>query len=281
MQNQFRILPVVAVFALGCVGTDFIEEPVVFTPARIAISPSNAAVEVGKATGFQAVYYESLDNPVANTTFQWFSSNANIADIDANGRASGIQPGQLRITAHARNITSAPALLTVVANANQVARVIVTPERGQVSAGGTLQFIAVAHDINDNVLSGKTVTSAEGVESSPAHLTVSSASRSGTFTKRPGGSYNVSGKALLTQESNGSLRLSFDDAFRSSNGPGLEVFLSASNTVGVNSRNLGRLQRTSGAQSYAVPAGVTLTTYDWVIVHCVPFNVTFGYARLQ
>jgi hypothetical protein len=125
------------------------------------------------------------------------------------------------------------------------------------------------------------IAAADGVESPAAPLTVLGTSRSGTFTKRPGTSYNVSGTATLEQQSNGSLVLRFGSDFSSSSGPGLEVFLSTTNTVGSNSRNLGRLQRTSGAQSYNVPAGVTLTTYSWVIIHCVPFNVTFGYAQLQ
>ncbi|MGH7457397.1 MAG: DM13 domain-containing protein, partial [bacterium] len=73
----------------------------------------------------------------------------------------------------------------------------------------------------------------------------------------------------------------FGSDFSSSSGPGLEVFLSTTNTVGANSRNLGRLQSTSGAQNYNVPSGIAFNTYSWVIIHCVPFNVTFGYAQLR
>lgn len=305
-----KYFPIATLFLAGCVGTDLINEPVTLVPARITITPTSAALEVGKATSFQAVYYDSLGNAATGVAFQWISADPAIASVNANGQVSGRQVGQTRITARARDIASAPAMLTVVANANQVAHVIVTPDSGQINVGGTLQFNAVARILNGDVIRNRTFTwrssdatiatvnssglatglksgnvnimaSVEGVESPPAHLTVLSTSRSGTFTRNPSTSYTVSGTATLEQQPNGSLVLRFGNDFSSSNGPGLEVFLSTTNTVGANSRNLGRLQRTSGAQSYSVPAGVSLTTYNWVIIHCVPFNVTFGYAQLQ
>jgi uncharacterized protein YjdB len=301
---------ITSLFLAGCVGTDLVNEPAVTVPARIAINPTSAAVEVGRTASFQAVYYDSLGNAAAGVAFQWNSTDPAIASVDANGQASGKQAGQTRITASARGIISMQAMLTVVANANQVARVVVTPDSGQITIGGTLQFTAVARNLNGDVLGGKSFTwrstdatiatvngnglatgiragkvniiaAVDGVESPQARLIVLGTSRSGTFTKRPGTSYNVSGTATLEQQPNGSLVLKFGADFSTSSGPGLEVFLSTTNTVGANSRNLGRLQRTSGAQSYDVPAGVTLTTYNWVIIHCVPFNVTFGYAQLQ
>lgn len=310
MSRLKYFLIMIALFLAGCVGTDLVNEPVATVPARIAITPISTAVEVGKTASFQAVYYDSLGNAAAGVAFQWSSADPAIASVDANGLVSGKQVGQTRITASARGIISMQAMLTVVANANQVARVVVTPDSGQIAVGGTLQFTAVARNLNGAEISGKTFTwrstdaaiatvngnglatgisagkvniiaSVDGIESMPARLTVLGTSRSGMFTRNPGTSYNVSGTATLEQQPNGSLVLRFGSNFSSSSGPGLEVFLSTTNTVGANSRNLGRLQRTSGEQSYNVPAGVTLTTYNWVIIHCVPFNVTFGYAQLQ
>jgi len=125
------------------------------------------------------------------------------------------------------------------------------------------------------------IATADGIASPAARLTILGASRSGAFTIRPGASYTVSSAATLEQQPDGSLVLKLRNDFSSSSGPGLEVFLSTTGTVGANSISLGRLQRTSGAQSYNVPSSVTLTTYNWVIIHCMPFNVTFGYAQLQ
>ncbi|MDZ7344810.1 MAG: DM13 domain-containing protein [candidate division KSB1 bacterium] len=310
MQNSKSLLAIAILFLTACVGTDFIEELAMTVPARVVINPTNTAVEVGKTTSFQAAYYDSLGNQTPGIAFQWSSSDPSIASIDANGQASGKQTGQARITARALGVRSEPAILTVVANPNQVARVVVMPDSGNIAIGGMLQFTAVAQNLNGEVLSGKTVNwlsseativsvsntglatglkpgkvniiaVVDGIESPPAPLTVLGTSRSGTFTRNPNTSYNVSGTASLEQQPNGDLVLRLGSDFSSSNGPGLEVFLSTTNAVGSSSRNLGRLQQTSGAQSYNVPAGVTLTTYNWVIIHCVPFNVTFGYAQLR
>jgi len=310
MPNPKRFLITTAMLFIGCVGTDLINEPAVFVPARVVITPTNSAVEIGKATSFQAIYFDSLGNQVAGVAFQWNSSDQNIATIDANGQAAGKQAGQARISARGRGVTSGVAMLTVVANPNQVARVVVTPDSGSIAVGGAQQFTAVARNLSGTVLGGRTfswrssnatiasvngnglatgvktgrvniIASVDGVDSPPAPLTVSGTSRSGAFTKRPGSSYNVSGSATLEQQPNGSLVLQFGSNFSTSNGPGLEVFLSTTNAVGANSRNLGRIKSTAGAQSYNVPAGVSLSTYNWVIIHCVPFNVTFGYAKLE
>jgi len=311
MRTYLQAAFVIVVLALaGCVGTDYIADPFSLKPARIEVVPGNLALEVGKTTAFQATYYDSLGNRVFGTAFNWASSDPATAAIDANGAATTLKAGQARITAQARNVTSAPALLTVVADPNQVATVVVTPDNGSLAVGGTLQFTASARNLSGAALSGKTFTwrssqpaiatvsnaglatalatgqaqitaTVDNVESSVARLSVVSTSRSGPFTKRPNTSYNVSGAATLEQQPSGALVLKLGEDFSSSNGPGLEVFLSATNTVGANSISLGRLQKTSGAQSYNVPSAVTLTTYDWVIIHCVPFNATFGYAQLR
>jgi hypothetical protein len=308
IMNLF-LLGVVALFC-GCVGTDLINEPVVFVPARVVITPVSSAVEVGGTANFQAAYYDSLGNQAAGVAFQWSSSNQNVATIDASGQVSGRQAGQTQIRARARGIASATAMLTVVANSNQVARVAITPDSGRIAIGGMQLFNATAQNLSGGAISGRTfswrssdatiasvngnglatglkagrvniIASVDGVDSPPAPLTILGTSRSGAFTKRPNTSYNVSGMATLEQQPNGNLVLKFGDNFSTSNGPGLEVFLSATNAVGANSRNLGRIQSASGAQSYNVPAGIALTTYNWVIIHCVPFNVTFGYAELK
>jgi len=310
MRDTKRFLILIAAVFIGCVGTDLIEEPALLMPVRIAVTPASSAVEIGRTTSFQAAYYDSLGNAVPAIMFQWSSSDTAVASIDADGQVFGKQAGQTMISANARGVTSNEATLTVVANSNQVAQVVVSPDIGTISTGATLQFNAVARNLLGNALSGKTfswrssdatiasinssglatgikpgvvniIATADGIDSPAAPLTILGASRSGAFTRRPGTSYNVSGTATLEQQANGSLVLKLGNDFSSSSGPGLDVFLSTTNAVGANSISLGRLQRTSGAQSYNVPSAVTLTTYNWVIIHCVPFNVTFGYAQLQ
>lgn len=75
--------------------------------------------------------------------------------------------------------------------------------------------------------------------------------------------------------------LNFGSDFSSSNGPGLAVFLSTTSGRNSGSLNLGNLQRNSGNQDYSVSGNVELGDFDWVIIHCVPFNITFGFAELK
>lgn len=133
---------------------------------------------------------------------------------------------------------------------------------------------------------------AAGITSLPVTVTVtqSQTSRSGQFT---GTSYTVSGTATLEIDpsNNNKLILRFGSDFLVDAGPGIYVYLSTSNQVNSSSiileEEAGPLTqpdtapRLTGAQIFDVPLGVQLDTFDWVVIHCRPFNVTFGYAQLQ
>lgn len=87
------------------------------------------------------------------------------------------------------------------------------------------------------------------------------------------------GTVVLEKRSDGVAILRFGHDFRSMSGPGLHVFLSPTNAPeGI---DLGSLKQTSGAHDYQLPLGTMPESYDWVVVRCVPFNVTFGSARLE
>jgi len=143
---------IVLVFALSCVGTDFITESPLGNSARIEIDPTTTAIQQGSAVSFQATYYDTLDNIVPGTSFQWLSSDTSIASIDENGSASGNQPGQVMIVASAKGVESEPALLTIVSDPNQVATVSVVPDSGSISVGKTQQYLAAAFNLNNDRL---------------------------------------------------------------------------------------------------------------------------------
>lgn len=75
----------------------------------------------------------------------------------------------------------------------------------------------------------------------------------------------------------------FSDDFRAANGPDLKIFLSpksVSDATGKNavdgSINIGELQKTKGTQEYEVPAGIDLSNYGSVLVHCEAYSVLWG-----
>lgn len=299
----------ILIFALSCIGTDFITESPLGNPARIEIEPRTSAIQQGSAISFQATYYDTLGEIVPGTSFQWMSSDASISTIDANGSAVGNQPGQVMIVAAANGVESEPALLTVVSDPSQVATVSVVPDSGSIRVGETQQYLAAAFNLNNDRLVGKVfswrssdpsiatidntgllsammpgtvniIASTDNIDSFPAFLEILGESRTGMFMES-GTSYTVRGTVLLETLENGSLMLQFGSDFSSSNGPGLHVFLSTANRINAGSLDLGDLKMPSGAQSYQIPGTVELETYNWVVIHCVPFNVTFGFAELK
>lgn len=99
-------------------------------------------------------------------------------------------------------------------------------------------------------------------------------------SKRLKGSWSV-------VERDGAQFIVFSDDFRAANGPDLKIFLSpksVANATGKNavdgSLNIGVLQSTRGTQEYKVPAGVDLSQYGSVLVHCEEFSVLWGGGNL-
>ncbi len=309
MKHQRWWSLVLGLALVGCIGTDLVEELPTLEP-RIDITPVVAAVEQGNTVLFEASVYDGFGMKVPNASVQWESSNASVASVDATGLVSALEVGQTMILAHGEEASSMPALLTVVADPTGVALVVVTPDTLMLPIGTTQAFTAMAFNLNGEPLEGKSFTwnsanpeaasidadgtargleagttditaTTDGIVSPPAYLIVPGRSRQGTFIKRAGTSYNVSGTATLQEQANGTVRLTFSSTFSTSSGPGLQVYLSNSSSVGSGSISLGDLRDTTGEQSYTPPSSVTLDTYSYVIIHCVPLNVTFGHARLQ
>lgn len=297
----------------GCIGTDVIDPQPLDREATLAITPANGAAMIGEPHQFHADYIDETGVAVEGAPFRWSSSNTSVATIDvSSGVANALAPGQVTISVDLMDPEPlrATALFTVVRTATSVSSVVIAPHDADLVPSMTLQLTAEARDFNGNRLSianfvwrssnpsvvdvdgtglatalalGTADVSAEvdGIASAPITLrvTASNAGRTGAFAGR--GSYTVRGNATLSPKPGGGLTLDFSDDFSTSRGPDLQIILSASQTLGSQSVSLGRLKNATGAQSYDVPADVELDTYDFVLVHCVPFNVSFGSARLE
>ncbi|OLP18447.1 hypothetical protein BST81_10735 [Leptolyngbya sp. 'hensonii'] len=115
------------------------------------------------------------------------------------------------------------------------------------------------------------------------------AAPSGSFMA---GEHPTQGKVKLVVKNNQRF-LEFDRTFKTDSGPDLVVALHRSGNVLQTTKPpayplkegdyvvLAPLQKTSGAQSYAIPSQVNLANYKSVVVWCQKFNATFGAARLS
>ena len=82
----------------------------------------------------------------------------------------------------------------------------------------------------------------------------------------------------------GELIVEFADDFKSSNGPGVYIYLTNSPESVAGGIELGAIKSNSGTQKYNVTminSSIEINTYSHVLVHCKPFNVPFGYAALN
>ncbi len=75
----------------------------------------------------------------------------------------------------------------------------------------------------------------------------------------------------------------FSEDFRAAKGPDLKVFLSPTSIADLTGKtavdgsiNIGELKSTKGGQEYEIPAGVNLSDYASVLVHCEAYEVLWG-----
>ena len=132
---------------------------------------------------------------------------------------------------------------------------------------GDVTISAMANGVSDMVL----VSAGE-------NTSVVQTERSGTFEGNR--SYVVTGVFTLSQES-GELQLTFSDDFSTSNGPGLYVYLTNSESSTSGGIELGALQSNTGAQTYNIDEDIQLGTYDYVLIYCKPFGVAFGIGKFD
>ena len=92
--------------------------------------------------------------------------------------------------------------------------------------------------------------------------------------------YNIIGIVSLKSFSNNTLSLSFSDDFETMAGPDVRVFLSKSTSI-VGAKeiaNLASLKHFKGSISFDVSADIN--EYNYVLLHCVQFNVSWANATL-
>jgi Bacterial Ig-like domain (group 2)/Electron transfer DM13 len=279
--------------------------PVVPTvPERLEVTPTTGSAIVGGTTQFTAKYYNTIGElaPLPAGAV-WSSSSPTVATVSTQGLVTAVAAGSTNIKI-ALNAASAIATYTVVANSNQLATVTLTPNTSQdITLNQTVAFSAVGANAAGGTVSGLTFSwmssatpavtisaagmatavgygaanitaTANGVQSAP---TIVNVVRQGTFS-----GVGSTGTAKLKIE-NGVLKLSTSSNFFVNNAPDLRIYLSANTNNIMNSVQISPLStigQTSGARSWNVPAGVTITQYRYVLVWCAQFGGSYGLADL-
>lgn len=292
----------------GCIQTDFINDPQLKN-GKLRITASANSIFVSDSIKVNVEFTDLAGSKISGSEVNLSSSNKNTVEVNATGYVIGKQRGQTFIIATSSGFDSDSLLITVVIDTNDVSSVIITSSSNKIEIGSTLQLNANAYNVNSSTLnninfnwsssdnsiatvnnnglvtavasgSASITASAGEVISSPFFITVLGSTRNGTFVKNPSQDHVVSGSVILKENSDGSLLLQFGSNFASSGGPDIRVYLSNTTSIN-NSYEVGVLKSTSGAQEYIIPSNIKLNSYDYVLIHCVPFNITFGWAKLN
>ena len=292
----------------GCIGTDFLDEKP--GDPMLEIGPGTGAVIIAQSIQFDADYRDGFDRVVDSALVVWTSSDESIATIGSNGIATGLTVGETMILGEVDGTLSQPAFLNVVADATTVARVEISKQTLMLSAGSSETLMATAFNVVDGVINPGTLSwsssdpsiatvdanglvtaiatgvalitvTADGVSSAPTTVTVPGRTKEGSFAPAPGSSYTVAGTARLVESATGNLTIEFDSNFIVSDGPDIQVYVSSTSNVTSSSTNLGLVKGRTGAQQYSVPFFVDFSSANYIIIHCVSFNVTFGQAEIN
>lgn len=302
----YSVLLVSTIYLLlstGCVKVDYIDDRNLSTThdaTRIEPQSADIVLFVNESITLMPTYYNS-NNSIEQVEFLFQSNDPSIATVTASGEVTGINRGQTRIQiTHATH--QADQLITVVDDSNAIARIVVNGSKAPLSPGQTREFSATVYNYKEEDIStqhqvtwkssnttigsineqgvftahqnGEVTIWAEvgSIRSGDCALSIGSNQRSATFSGLSG--YNVSGSVVVEKVDNQHVRIVLGSDFSAQSGPGLYVYLSNQSQSVTGGIEAGKLQKTSGTQSYTVMAG--LNDYDYVIIHCRPFNVPFG-----
>jgi uncharacterized protein YjdB len=127
--------------------------------ATVTVSPASSSVETGATAQFSAVTRDASDNTLTGRSITWSSSNTSVATISSAGLVTAVAAGSATITASSEGKTGTATLTVTAAPPVPVASVTVTPTTASLLIGATVQLMVTARDANNNVLTGRTVTS--------------------------------------------------------------------------------------------------------------------------
>ncbi|MFZ5973266.1 MAG: Ig-like domain-containing protein [Bacteroidota bacterium] len=296
------------VFLAGCIGTDFVDDPIV--GEQITVSHTQVALMVGETLQLTATYSDPYGIP-REVALIWTSAAPQVALVDPTGKISALLPGQSVVQPSFGTFLGPLIQVVVVSDPDQVATVTIAAPTTSLNPGEKTQLTVTVTNIEGQLLEGKMVewfsendnlltltqtgevtalaagvagvhAKVEGVKSNSLTFTIGLA-RSGMFQEA--GGYDAEGMATL-RISNGELILELSADFKTSFALGTFIYLANSTNGGaVRSGGFEVAQiSTNGAKTFNISQinpSVGLFDYRYVIILCKPASVTFGFADLE
>ena len=239
------------IFLSGCVGTDFINDPIV--GEKIILSLETLALTPGEQGKVSAEYFDQY-GLAREVAIIWESSNTQIAEVNNSGVVTGKTLGQCLVQPSYQNFLGPQIQITVVADPLAVATVTIQAPATSLATGDKVQLQVMVKNIMGEVLTGRMVewfsennaivtvsatglveaagngtadihAKVEGVKSNMISFTVSSLVRTAPFVSS--GGYKTIGEARL-EVVNNQLILTFSDNFDTDFALGTFIYLANS-----------------------------------------------------
>ena len=102
-------------------------------PGAVVVSPAEATIDVGETQQFTAALYDLHGEPLVGPVITWSSDAPDVATVDTEGLASGLEVGEAIMTASA-GVKSGSAVLTVENQESEKSNIIEDFESGNLDA---------------------------------------------------------------------------------------------------------------------------------------------------
>lgn len=123
--------------------------------ASLRILPTSLSLRVNETEQLTAIALDEDGIELEGNQVTWASEDEDIATIDGSGTITGIDVGQVTITASLGEISAA---LLVSVTPEAIARIVVTPDDVEMTVGETQTFRAAALGTSGELLDGRTLT---------------------------------------------------------------------------------------------------------------------------
>ena len=282
----------------------------VFEFERIVISSAsgNFAALEGRQLQLSALYYDDNNAPDATQEISWESDDSSIASVSDDGLVSALDSGTVAIRAQlSTGEVAAEINFQVLTNDVDVFSVVIQNQIESLTINESIQLTASAYSINNVVIEDEPLTwrsesssvievnasglatamslgstrifatASGGVESDPLEIQVTDASvtvRTGSIVSSRGG---TTGTVTLFIDDDDQLKLRLNQDFFGATIPGPELFLSNSSTSAAGALQIAEVDPGDGNDRvFVVPGNPGINDFDYVLYHCVPFNIIYG-----
>jgi serine/threonine protein kinase/alpha-tubulin suppressor-like RCC1 family protein len=127
--------------------------PTAVLVATVAVTPSPAAVAVGKTAQLTAIIKDGRGNLLPGRPVTWTSTDSSMARVSAVGLVTALSPGFVTVTATSEGREGTGTVM-ITATAAAVASVTLTPRTASIEIGDSAVLAAAPKDDHDNTLAG-------------------------------------------------------------------------------------------------------------------------------